>query len=766
MKLSQDLQISMSVAASEAANRGHEYVGLEHLLFALLHDEDSAGVVRQCGGDLGRLKGRLERYLEHDLERLPEERRGIPQPTLGLQRVLSRAAAHVQGTGSEEVLGRNVLVALFAEPDAWAVQLLGQEGITRLDVVSYIAHGVSKLDKLTHSPDQRLAPAGDGDDEAKQEIPGDEGPDPLEAFTVDLNRLASEGGIDPLIGRQQEVDRALNILARRRKNNPVLVGESGVGKTAIVEGLARKIQRGEVPELLRDAVIYSLDMGALIAGTRYRGDFEERFKAVLGALAERPGSILFIDELHTVIGAGAASGGALDASNLLKPALTSKDLRCIGSTTYQDFRSHVERDRALMRRFQKIDVAEPSVAETVKILQGLRTRYEEHHSVRYSKGSLRAAAELSGRYLQERRLPDKAIDVIDEAGAAARLAGRKGGRITAREVEGILARMAQIPPRQVSRGDRDRLQELEAELKAVVFGQDHAIEQLATAIRTSRAGLGAPEHPVGSFLLAGPTGVGKTELARQLSRVLGLSFIRFDMSEYMERHTVSRLIGAPPGYVGFDQGGLLTDQIRKTPHAVLLLDEIEKAHPDIFSLLLQVMDHGTLTDNNGQQADFRHVILLMTSNIGARELERSPLGFGSRSAEEAGQGDEAYRRIFAPEFRNRLDARVTFNALSPEVMVLIVDKLIAELQEQLDARKVSIELTDAARELLAAEGHDPRFGARPLGRVIQQRIKRKLSEEVLFGELSRGGMVTVDAVEGDLTISCAPGRRRRSSARR
>jgi len=730
MKLSQDLQITLAVAANEAANRGHEYLGLEHLLFALLHDPDTALVIRHCGGDVEQLKGKVERFLEDEVEALPEERRASPGPTVGLQRVLSRAATHVEVAGKGEVKGPNVLVAMFAEPESWAVHLLQQEGISRLDVVSYISHGLSK-----RAGRQLPAPLEDP-------LEADEAEDPLEAYCVNLNKLAAEGGIDPLIGRQVEVERAIQILARRRKNNPLFVGDSGVGKTAIVEGLARKIHLGEVPPLLKDAVIFSLDLGALLAGTRYRGDFENRMKAVLGALDARPEAILFIDELHTVIGAGAASGGALDASNLLKPALAGGKLRCVGSTTYQDFRGQMERDRALMRRFQKIEIKEPSVEETVQILDGLRPRYEEHHGVRFSKNAIRAAAELAGRYLQERRLPDKAIDVIDEAGAAARLAGREGGRVTRREVEEILARMAQIPPRQVSRGDRERLAALEPELKKVVFGQDHAIEQLAAAIRVSRAGLGPAERPVGSFLLTGPTGVGKTELARQVAATLNLEFLRFDMSEYMERHTVSRLIGAPPGYVGFDQGGLLTDAIRRTPHAVLLLDEIEKAHPDVFNLLLQVMDHGTLTDNNGNQADFRHVILLMTSNVGTREMEQRPVGFGDRSAE--GAGDRELRRMFSPEFRNRLDARVQFRALTPPVMERIVDKLVAELQQQLAPRKVRLTLTDAARRYLAERGHDPQFGARPMARLIQNEVRRPLSDELLFGALQAGGSVTLD----------------------
>jgi ATP-dependent Clp protease ATP-binding subunit ClpA len=732
MDLSQDMQISLAVAANEAASRGNEYVGLEHMLFALLHDADTTEVITSCGGDVPQLRRSLETFLDRDVELHPEDRRRPPAPTVALQRVLSRAVSHVQSSGKEEVRGRDVLVAVFSEPESWAVRLLQEEGISRLDVVSYISHGVARRAALPVGKQPADAIVGD-DDEA----------DPLAAYCVNLDELAASGGIDPLVGRTDEVRRAIHVLARRRKNNPLFVGDSGVGKTAIVEGMALRIHEGDAPGPLRDAAIFSLDMGALLAGTRYRGDFERRMKAVLRALEERgDGSVLFIDELHTVIGAGAATGGTLDASNLLKPALAGGRLRCIGSTTYQDFRGTMERDPALMRRFQTIEVTEPSVEETVRILDGLKPRYEAFHRVRYSRAALQAAAELSGRYLQERRLPDKAIDVIDEAGAAARLSGREGGRVTRREVEAVLARMARIPPRRVNRSDRDQLARLEPELKAVVFGQDHAVEQLAAAIKVSRAGLGPPGRPVGSFLLTGPTGVGKTELSRQLAAVLGLEFLRLDMSEYMERHTVSRLIGAPPGYVGFDQGGLLTDAIRRTPHAVLLLDEIEKAHPDVFNLLLQVMDHGALTDNNGNQADFRHVILLMTSNVGSREMEQRPVGFGDRPADE--RGDPEYRRLFSPEFRNRLDARIRFRPLTPAVMERIVDRLFGELQAQLDGRRVRVTLTPAARGHLARRGHDPQLGARPMARLIQDEVRRPLSDELLFGKLQAGGAVTVD----------------------
>jgi ATP-dependent Clp protease ATP-binding subunit ClpA len=743
MKLSADLQISVSVAVNEAANRGHEFVGLEHLLFALLHDKDTADLIRHCGGSVKELKKNLDKYLADEVEALPEDRRGNPTPTMGFQRVLSRAAAHVEGAGRDEVKGPHVLVAFYSEADSWAVHFLEEQGITRLDLVSYISHGVSKADG---NDSTSLVPVGDKEDEEEAQASSQ----PLEAFTVNLAERAAEGAIDPLIGRQAEITRALHILSRRRKNNPIFVGDSGVGKTAIVEGLALKIHEGDVPELLLNAVIYSLDMGALLAGTRYRGDFENRIKAVLKALEKEDNAILFIDELHTVIGAGAVSGGSMDASNMLKPALAGGKLRCIGSTTYQEYRNHLERDRAFMRRFQRIEVGEPSVAETVKILDGLRSKYEEHHQVTYTKIALKTAVELSAKYLHDRRLPDKAIDVIDEAGAAARLQGRTGGRIGPREVEQIIATMAQVPPKRVSRNDRDRLQTLEDDLKQVVFGQGHAIEALCGAIKMARAGLGDPEKPTGSFLLTGPTGVGKTEVAKQLAKTLGLEFIRFDMSEYMERHTVSRLIGAPPGYVGFDQGGLLTEAVSKTPHAVLLLDEIEKAHGDVFNLLLQVMDHGTLTDNNGKKADFRHVILLMTSNVGAREMERTPVGFGDRNM--LGGDDAEYKRMFSPEFRNRLDSRIRFASLDPEVMELIVDKFVKELSEQLSDRKVVIELSDQARAYLAKEGYDPKFGARPLARVIQQQIKRSLSEEILFGKLEKGGTVNVDVRNGELSF--------------
>ncbi len=769
MNLGVDLQISVSVAFNEAARRGHELVSLEHLLFALVHDATTAEVLKHCGADVERLKSRLDRFLRDKVHPLPEAERGrSARATVGFERVIARAAAHVESSGKKEILAENVLVAMFAEPDSWAVHLLNEEGVTRLDVVSYIAHGVSKIDgpgplpadlDAPETPALPESPEPDDDtvaDRAEtgriEQVPATQRA--LEAFTVNLAKLAAAGGIDPLIGRTQELERTMHILARRRKNNVLYVGDSGVGKTALVGGLALKIHQEEVPEMLRSAVIYSLDMGALVAGTRYRGDFEQRLKAVLKALEKEPQAILFIDEIHTIVGAGATSGGSLDASNLLKPALQAGTLRCIGSTTYPEFRNHFERDRALSRRFQRVDVAEPSVEDSVKILEGLRRTYEEHHDVRYSKEALRGAVELSSRYLHDKRLPDKAIDVLDEAGAAARLAGKKGARIGMREVEAIVATMAQVPSKRVSSRDRERLASLEPDLKKAVFGQDHAIDALASAIRLSRAGLRSPEKPIGCFLLTGPTGVGKTELARQLAISLGLEIVRFDMSEYMERHTVSRLIGAPPGYVGFDQGGLLTEAINKTPHAVLLLDEIEKAHPDVFNLLLQVMDHGTLTDNNGKKADFRHVILLMTSNVGSRDLARRAMGFGDGVA--AGEDDRAYREMFSPEFRNRLDARISFLPLDRRVMEQIVDKFIRELCGQLSDRKVELSLTAAARAYLADKGYDKIFGARPLLRVIQDEVKRPLTEELLFGRLTGGGAAIIDVEDGKIVLKSLP----------
>ena len=752
MKLSQDLQISVSVALTDATHRGHEFAGLEHLLFALLHDQATGAAIHYAGGDVEALKKRVNRFLDKEVQRLPEDKRdNQAEPSLGFQRVIQRAVVHCQWSGKEEVLGQNVLVAMYAEPDSWATYFLEEQGVTRLKVVSYISHGDTTRDDGTVA----LVPgasAGESEDADGDEWGGQEGgaqrKNALDAFCTNLNQLAEDGKIDPLIGRHTEISRAFRILARRRKNNPIFVGDSGVGKTALVEGMALRIHAGEVPEAITGSVIYSLDLGSLLAGTRYRGDFEQRMKAVLTALEAQEGAILFIDEIHTVIGAGSASGSMMDASNLLKPLLAKGNVRFIGSTTYKEYRSHFERDHALARRFQQVEVNEPSVEETVKILEGLRKHYEAFHRVTYTQSAIEAAAELSSRYLHGKHLPDKAIDVLDEAGAAAKLAGRENATIHAADVEKILAAMAQIPPKRVSQDDRSRLSNLESDLKRVIFGQDQAIEALVGSIKLARAGLRDANKPTGAFILTGPTGVGKTELARQLALNLGIEFVRFDMSEYMERHTVSRLIGAPPGYVGFDQGGLLTEAINKTPHAVLLLDEVEKAHQDVFNLLLQVMDHGTLTDTNGKKADFRHVILLMTSNVGGRDLEKRPLGFANLTL--AGREDREYERMFSPEFRNRLDARISFNSLDKGVMGQIVDKFMAELAEQLREKHVVITLTESARAYLADKGYDPQFGARPLGRVIQERVKHPLSEQLLFGQLEYGGTATIDAADDAL----------------
>ncbi len=746
MKLKPELEVAIRLALEEAASRGHEFAGVEHLLFALCHDPETRETIRHSGGDVEKLKAKLEAFLDEELDRLPPGRTVEPAPTLGFQRVIQRAALHCQSSGKESVSGPNVLVAIFAESESYAVSFLNELGVTRLDVVSYISHGVSKAGGGAIIPAPRRARKAEADEghgfESREgEVEGAEiiG-DPLEAFCTNLNALAEEGRIDPLIGRDAEVERLIHVLARRRKNNPLLVGEPGVGKTAIVEGLARRIVLGEVPPALEGTTIYALDMGTLLAGTRYRGDFENRMKAVIKRLEDDEKAILFIDEIHTVIGAGSASGSAMDASNLLKPALNSGRLRTIGSTTYKEFRSYFEKDAALARRFQKIEIKEPSEEDTVKILEGLKSRFEAFHGVTYTHTALEEAVKVAHRYLHDRRLPDSAIDLIDEAGAAIKLRADRT-QVGVREIEQVVAKMAQIPPKRVEKSDRERLASLESDLKKKVFGQDEAIERLVAAIKLSRAGLRPPEKPIGSFLFTGPTGVGKTEVAKQIAETLGIEFIRFDMSEYMERHTVSRLIGAPPGYVGFDQGGLLTEAVNRTPHAVVLLDEIEKAHPDVFNVLLQVMDHGTLTDNNGRKADFRHVILIMTSNVGARELARSRIGFGDDV--NVGADDKAFENAFSPEFRNRLDARVRFNPLDPRVMGKIVDKFIAELEGQLAERKVRIELTEPARRWLAEKGYDPKMGARPLARVIEEHVKTPLGEEILFGKLTRGGRVRV-----------------------
>jgi ATP-dependent Clp protease ATP-binding subunit ClpA len=790
--LSTELERAIRQALEDATRRRHEFSGLEHLLLALLDDERTADVIKNCGGSLPRVRGKLERFLtdevtpaltrklgkrpdprdeavddpdeedqhqgEDDEEEDDDEDTHRAQPTLGFARVVQRAINHVVGAGRSEATGANVLVAMFSEPESHAVHFLREEGISRLDVVSYISHGISKL-----LPAKPSTPSGGVPPSADEEGGSETAADPLAAYAVNLNDRARAGEIDPLIGRQLEIKRALHVLARRRKNSPLLVGDAGVGKTAIVEGLARNIELGKAPAALKGTTIYALDMGALVAGTRYRGDFEERFKAVLKALEEKENAVVFIDELHTIVGAGAASGGAMDASNLLKPLLSSGRLRCIGTTTHKEYRSYIEKDRALARRFQPIEVGEPSIEETVQVLRGLRDRYQEFHNVVYTDKSLRAAAELSSRHLADRKLPDKAIDLIDEAGARKKLLrprpkdGKDGGdgagprAVKVKDIEVVVATMARIPPKRVAADDRERLANLEGDLKGKIFGQDAAVERVAHAIRMNRAGLGTPGRPIGSFLFAGPTGVGKTELAKQLAEILGIGFVRFDMSEYMERHTVSRLIGAPPGYVGFDQGGLLTDAIHKTPHAVLLLDEIEKAHPDLFNILLQIMDHGSLTDNNGRSSDFRHVVLIMTSNVGARDLSRRMPGFNQ--GERFGDSDEAYKRLFSPEFRNRLDAKVDFAPLDPRVMGQIVDKFVRELQTQLADRKVTLTLSEAARALLAEKGFDPMNGARPLGRVIQDLVKRPLTDELLFGQLVSGGQVNVDCTDGTLTFS-------------
>jgi ATP-dependent Clp protease ATP-binding subunit ClpA len=770
VKLTPELQLSLSAALMEAAQRGHEYAGLEHLLLVLLQDRVTRRVLHRTGADVDALERRLDTFLEQEIDVLPERERGEPSTTLAFQRVLARAVAQRQGAGKQEVAGPDVIVSMYAEPESFAVYFLEEEGITRLDLVSYLAHGVSEpgLGDGWDDPgdldgsDGEEEPEFDDEDDDDDDDEAEAGRDPLATFTQELTELARRGELDPLVGRRRELDRAIHVLARRRKNNPIFVGDSGVGKTALVEGLALRIASGEVPDALADASIYSLDLGSLVAGTRYRGDFENRIKAVIRAVKERPRAILFIDEIHTVVGAGAAGSGTMDASNLLKPALRSGALRCIGATTWEEYRQSFERDRALSRRFQKVEVNEPSVEDTVAILDGLRNRYEEHHGVRYAKPAVRAAAELSARYLRDRALPDKAIDLLDEAGAAAGLAGRK--RVTVRRMEEVLAAMAQIPPRQVRGDDRERLSSLRSDLEATVYGQDEAIETLVSAIKVSRAGLSSPDRPVGSFLMTGPTGVGKTEMARQLAATLGVPLLRFDMSEYMERHSVSRLVGAPPGYVGFDRGGLLTEAVAKSPYAVVLLDEIEKAHPDVFNILLQVMDHGSLTDTNGKLTDFRQAILLMTSNVGARELAARRPGFaagGAGAAQAVGTGSagadqEAYERMFSPEFRNRLDARIAFRALTPEIMLRIVDKLVGALAEQLGARSVALELTPAARTLLSEKGYAPTFGARPLARVIDQELKRPLTDELLFGALRSGGTVQVGVKDRELDLRVEP----------
>src|ERR1043166_3086568 len=753
------LEKTLRTALGNAAERSHEYATLEHLLLALIDDPDAAQVMTACGVDLGDLGEVVKQYLDQEYESLKTSDKADPSPTAGFQRVIQGAILHVQSSGKDTVTGANVLVALFSERDSYAVYFLQQQDMSRLDAVSFISHGIGKGGRQIESRGPKGAEEEQPQAEEKAETKsGAKKDSALDQFTVNLNDKALSGKVDPLIGRAAEVDRTIQILCRRSKNNPLYVGDPGVGKTAIAEGLARKIVEGEVPEVLVNATIYALDMGALLAGTRYRGDFEERLKAVLAELEQQPGTILFIDEIHTVIGAGATSGGAMDASNLLKPALASGTIRCIGSTTYKEYRNYFEKDRALVRRFQKIDVNEPTVEDSVKILRGLKPYYERHHKVRYTADAIKAAVELSHRYIGDRKLPDKAIDVIDETGAAQMLVpeARRRKTITAKEVEACIATMARIPPKSVSRDDREVLKNLQRDLQTMVFGQDQAIDALVSAIKLARAGLRDPEKPIGSYLFSGPTGVGKTEVARQLARTMGIEITRFDMSEYMERHTVSRLIGAPPGYVGFDQGGLLTDAIDQHPHSVLLLDEIEKAHPDLFNILLQVMDYGKLTDHNGKSVDFRNVILIMTTNAGASDLAKNAIGFGSEVRE--GDDQEAINRMFTPEFRNRLDAVISFAALSPETIGRVVDKFVLQLEEQLADRNVTIELDASARDWLAVKGYDPLFGARPLARVIQEHIKKPLAEELLFGKLAKGGVVRVYAeTDADkLSSPCEP----------
>ena len=740
--LSRNLEKSLHRALALANERHHEYATLEHLLMSLTEDQDAIAVLRACGVEVEKLRRDLAGYIDNELQALVSKRGEEAKPTAGFQRVVQRAVIHVQSSGRSEVTGANVLVALFSERESHAVYFLQEQDMSRFDAVNYISHGIAKVAGRT---EQKTVRGADEEQQGGgQEKQNKKGSDALESYCVNLNRKASQGKIDPLIGRADEVERTIQILCRRTKNNPLYVGDPGVGKTAIAEGLARRIVQGEVPEVLKDATIFSLDMGALLAGTRYRGDFEERLKAVITELEAQDKAILFIDEIHTVIGAGATSGGAMDASNLLKPALASGTLRCIGSTTYKEYRNYFEKDRALVRRFQKIDVNEPSVEDSIKILQGLRPYYEDHHKVRYTAEAIKSAVELAARYINDRKLPDKAIDVIDEVGAAQMLQppSKRRKTIGVKEVEAIVAKIARIPPKSVSADDKQVLKDLERDLRTVVFGQDKAIEALSAAIKLSRAGLREPEKPIGCYLFSGPTGVGKTEVARQLAKVLGIELTRFDMSEYMERHSVSRLIGAPPGYVGFDQGGLLTDAIDQHPHCVLLLDEIEKAHQDLYNILLQVMDHGKLTDHNGKSVDFRNVILIMTTNAGAADLVKPPIGF-ERSV-RIGEDTEAINRMFTPEFRNRLDAIIPFAGLSPEIVGKVVDKFVTQLEAQLGERNVEIELTEAARHWLAQKGYDPQFGARPLGRIIQEHVKKALAEELLFGKLVAGGRVRVD----------------------
>ncbi|MDH5784263.1 MAG: ATP-dependent Clp protease ATP-binding subunit ClpA [Chromatiales bacterium] len=737
--LSKELEYTLNHAYKQARERHHEFMTVEHLLLALLDNPSANPILTACGADIDKLRMELSDFIDNNIPQLPDDGETETQPTLGFQRVIQRAVFQVQSSEQGEATGANALVAIFNEKESQAVYFLNKQDVTRLDVVNYIAHGVSKEGEQ----DEESTRSGEG---APEEATA------LESYATNLNEMARRGRIDPLIGRKDEIERTVQVLCRRRKNNPLFVGEAGVGKTALAEGLAKRIVEGDVPEVLAESTIYSLDLGALLAGTKYRGDFEKRLKAVLAQLKREKGAVLFIDEIHTIIGAGAASGGAMDASNLVKPVLASGDLKCIGSTTYQEYRGIFEKDHALARRFQKIDVPEPTVAETIQILEGLKSRFEEHHNVKYTRPALKEAAELAERYINERQLPDKAIDVIDEAGARQRLLApsKRKKTIGVKEIEEVVAKMARIPPKSVSTSDKESLRNLERDLKLMIYGQDEAIEVLSTAIKMARSGLGNEQRPIGSFLFAGPTGVGKTEVTRQLSKSMGIELIRFDMSEYMERHTVSRLIGAPPGYVGYDQGGLLTEAINKHPHAVLLLDEIEKAHPEVFNLLLQVMDHGTLTDNNGRKADFRNVIIVMTTNLGADQLARRSIGFTEQ--DHSSDSLEVINRHFTPEFRNRLDAIIQFASLSSEVIGSVVDKFLMELETQLEEKGVTIEVDGAARAWLAEHGYEPTMGARPMARVIKEQIKKPLAEELLFGALEGGGYVLVSAENGELTF--------------
>ena len=765
--IAQELEVSLHMAFVEARQQRHEFITVEHLLLALLDNPSASEVLKACSANIDELRKSLTQFIGDNTPQVAGTDDVDTQPTLGFQRVIQRAIMHVQSTGSgkKEVTGANVLVAIFGEKDSHAVYYLHQQGVTRLDVVNFIAHGIrkgeppeaSKGDADASSEEGAATPGGERNEKAS----------PLDQFTVNLNQQAKEGKIDPLIGREYEVERTIQILCRRRKNNPLLVGEAGVGKTAIAEGLAWRITEGTVPEVLAEANVYSLDMGALLAGTKYRGDFEQRLKGVLKALKDKPHAVLFIDEIHTLIGAGAASGGTMDASNLLKPALSSGALKCIGATTFTEYRGIFEKDAALSRRFQKVDVVEPTVTETVDILKGLKSRFEEHHNVKYALGALQAAAELSAKYINDRQLPDKAIDVIDEAGAAQRILtpSKRKKTIGKADIEDIVAKIARIPPANVSNDDKGKLKTLERDLKSVVFGQDKALEALASSVKMARAGLGKTDKPIGSFLFSGPTGVGKTEAAKQLAYIMGIDLIRFDMSEYMERHAVSRLIGAPPGYVGFDQGGLLTEAVSKKPHCVLLLDEIEKAHPDVFNVLLQVMDHGTLTDNNGRKADFRNVIIIMTTNAGAETMSKSTIGFTTTRQTGDEMGD--IKRLFTPEFRNRLDAIVSFKALDEQIILRVVDKFLLQLETQLGEKKVDVTFTDAVRKFLAKKGFDPLMGARPMQRLIQDMIRKALADELLFGQLTDGGRLTVDLDDKDeiaLDIQPLPEKKGRNKA--